>query len=148
MPDNHAAWGYFDTSVLVKSYVEEHGTAGARALLRQYAVLSSVITPIELTSAFRRRAAMSGITGRQIHSLLLKLEQDRQYWLLIALEQPVLVRAEELCKTTPLRTLDALHVASALFFRETSQLRPPFITADNLQRDVAAHFGLNVRWVE
>jgi predicted nucleic acid-binding protein len=148
MPDNLVAWGYFDTSVLVKSYVEEHGTAGARAFLKEYAVLSSVITPIELTSAFRRRAAMAEITGRQIHRLLLRLEQDRQYWLLIALEQAVLVRAEELCKTTPLRTPDALHVASALFFRETSQLRPPFITADNLQREVAADFGLNVHWVE
>jgi len=66
MPDNRAAWGYFDTSVLVKSYVKEHGTAGARALLQEYAVLSSVITPVELTSALRRRAAMAEITGRQI----------------------------------------------------------------------------------
>ena len=41
------ALAYFDTSVLIKRYVEEPGSDHARRLMRRYRLLSSVITSVE-----------------------------------------------------------------------------------------------------
>ncbi len=43
---------YFDTSVLVKRYVDEDGSTRARAGLRRYRVVTSSIAPLEALSAF------------------------------------------------------------------------------------------------
>ena len=60
----------------------------------------------------------------------------------------VLSQAEELVQKTGLRTLDALHVASALTFQAASGLTIPFITADVRQRDAAEILALNLIWVK
>lgn len=60
----------------------------------------------------------------------------------------VLSQAEELVQRIGLRTLDALHVASALTFQAASGLTIPFVTADVRQRDVAESLALNLIWIE
>jgi uncharacterized protein len=60
----------------------------------------------------------------------------------------VIERAEELILSAPVRTLDALHIASALVFQSASGHRLPFITADSRQRDAARLLPLEVVWVE
>ena len=56
----------------------------------------------------------------------------------------MLSQAEELVQKTGLRTLNALHVASALTFRAASGLTIPFITADVRQREAAETLALNL----
>ena len=56
--------------------------------------------------------------------------------------------AEVLVQKTGLRTLNALHVASALTFQAASGLTIPFVTADVRQREAAGMFALNLMWVE
>jgi hypothetical protein len=46
-----------------------------------------------------------------------------------------------------MRTLDAIHVASLVTFQAVSELRIPFVTGDDQQREAAAHIGLDVVWV-
>jgi hypothetical protein len=48
------ALAYFDTSAMIKRYVEEPGFAHTRRLMRHYRVLSSVIAPVEAVSAVAR----------------------------------------------------------------------------------------------
>jgi predicted nucleic acid-binding protein len=139
---------YFDTSAVVKRYVAESGSAVVRRLLRRHAVLSSVLTPVELLSALRRRRSRGDLTPEQFTDVLGGLRADRPYWWLLDLDAQVLTRAELLLQDTPLRTLDALHVASAQLAVLLSGARLPFVTADIRQREAAAQAGLDVIWVE
>ena len=60
----------------------------------------------------------------------------------------VLNQAEEVAQKTVLRTLDALHLASALTFQTASGLTIPFITADVRQCRATEPLGINLIWVE
>ena len=142
-----ADWAYFDTSVLVKRYVNEQASVHARTLLRRYRFLSSSIAPVEALSAVSRRRHAEDLPERHFAAILSRLWADRLYWELVEVSPPILVQAEELIMTTALRTLDAIHVASALTFRGSSGFRIPFVTADDRQREVAGQLALEVIWV-
>lgn len=147
MPADLTAWAYFDTSVLVKCYVEEPGTVEAMRLIRRHTVLSSTLAPIELTGALRRQEASGALTRRQRDHALLRFQADRAQWTLLEMDSHVLARAEGLAGAAPVKTLDALHLASALVFQSETSLRPPFITGDAQQRRAADALGLNVVFV-
>ena len=142
-----AAWAYFDTSALVKRYVKEPGSDRVAALLRGHRFLSSAIAPVEATSAFRRRTVTGGLTQRDLTAILARMRRDRAYWELVEVTGLVLDRAEELIRGTGLRTLDAIHVASALIFQGASGMAIPFVTADVEQREAASQVNLDVVWI-
>lgn len=141
-------WAYFDTSVLVKRYVKETGSSASSTLLKRYRFLSSTLTPVEALSALSRRRTAGEITQRDFFAIRSRLHKDRDYWELVEMGPIVLSRAEELVQKTGLRTLDALHVASALTFQAASGLTIPFVTADVRQREVAESLALNLIWIE
>jgi predicted nucleic acid-binding protein len=142
-----AGFAYFDTSVLVKRYVREAGSKRARELLRQYRFLSSTIVALEALSALTRRVAIGDLSERDFAAIVAKLRADRNHWELIELSGAILSRAEGTIGRTRVRTLDALHIASAQAFEELSGLRIPFVTADERQRDGASLVSLPVTWV-
>ncbi|MDZ4857336.1 MAG: PIN domain-containing protein [Nitrospirota bacterium] len=74
--------------------------------------------------------------------------KDRAYWELVEVSEHVLRHAEELVQKADVRTLDALHIASAIMFHTASGLATPFITSDAKQRDAAQATGLTVIWVD
>lgn len=141
-------WAYFDTSVLVKRYVKEQGSAAARRLLQRYRFLSSVVAPVEVLSVLNRRCTVGDLTQRDSLAIRSRLRKDRSYWELVEVSEIVLHQAEDLAQRTGLRTLDALHLASALTFQAASGLIVPFITADIRQRKIAETMALNLIWVE
>lgn len=141
-------WAYFDTSVLVKRYVKEEGSTAARKLFQRYRFLSSAVAPVEALSALGRRRSTGELTQRDFLAIRSRLHKDRAYWELVELGPIVLSQAEELVQKTGLRTLDALHVASALAFQAASGLTVPFITADVRQHDAAERLALNLIWIE
>ncbi len=143
-----APWAYCDTSVLLKRYIREKGSAQTRALLRRYRFLSSAIAPVEAMSALCRWRASGELAEHDFHIILSRFRKDRAYWELIVVSPLVLARAEELIQTTALKTLDALHLASALAFQAMSGIRIPFLTADARQRDAASGLDLDVVRVE
>jgi predicted nucleic acid-binding protein len=141
------AWAYFDTSVLVKRYVIEQGSSRARMLLRRHRFLSSAIAPVEIISALCRRHATGELSQRDFAAILSRIRKDRAYWELVEVSPLVLGRAEDLVQEAALRTLDAIHVASALAFQTLSGVSVPLITGDARQRDAAGQLGLDVVWV-
>jgi predicted nucleic acid-binding protein len=138
---------YFDTSVLVKNYVQEAGSARARALLRAYSFLSSAITPVELISALMRKHYTGELDREDLRRILARIRDDRPYWKLLDVSASVLSQGEEIVQKTRIRTLDAIHLASLAVFRSASGSVSAFITADGRQRDAAIHLGLDVVWV-
>jgi len=140
-------WAYFDTSVLVKRYLREAGSFRARSLLRKHRFLSSAIAPIELMSALCRRLASGELAKRDFTEIRARMLRDRATWELVEVTPLVLSQAENLVQQASLRTLDALHVATALAFQAESGIRVPFITGDDRQRQASEQLELDVVWV-
>ena len=141
-------WAYFDTSVLAKRYVKEAGSSATRRLLQRFRFFSSAVTPVEVLSALSRRRAAGDLTPKDFLAIRARVLKDRAYWELVEVGEHVLRQAEALVQKTDVRTLDALHIASAMMFQAASGLTSPFITSDAKQRDVAQAMVLTVIWVE
>lgn len=129
---------YFDTSVLVKCYVEESGSAQAVVLLRRHGVLTSALAPIEISSALRRHQHQGQLSDREHAWILARFQRERPFWMMMEPDARVLAMAEDLAGSLPVKTLEAVHLASALTFQEETGLRIPFITADRQQHGAAA----------
>jgi predicted nucleic acid-binding protein len=135
---------YFDTSALVKNYFREAGSSRVRVLIRSYEFLSSAITPIELQSALQRRHRQREFTQANYNSILSRLASDRSYWQLVEVVPHVLRKAEDLVMTENVRTLDAIHIASAMIIQESFPTLLPFISADERQLLAAQNCQLRV----
>ena len=135
---------YFDTSALVKIYIHEAGSSRVRGLLTSYEFLSSAITPIELHSAVQHRRRQGEITQPNYNSIVSRLAKDRSYWQLVEVVPQILSKAEELVKTANVRTLDAIHIASAIIIQDSFTTPLPFISADERQLAAAQSCRLSV----
>jgi predicted nucleic acid-binding protein len=141
-------FAYFDTSALIKRYVSEKGSARVVSLLRRRDVLSSAITPVEVMSALCRRKRNGELSDEDFAVTLSRVQGERIRWELIELGRTVLSRAEEIVQgIVPMRSLDAIHVASLMTFQVASGTRIPFVTGDDRQRQAGAQTGLDVIWV-
>jgi len=149
MPADTPTRAYFDTSVFVKSYVVEPGTSDAVRLIQDHAVVSSALAAVELTSALRRLRRQRRLSRRQLEAIEGRVVADRRFWTLVDVDRRVLERAEEeLRRGAPVRTLDAIHLATALTFEVDADARVPFITGDEQQRRAGIALGLDVIFVE
>lgn len=140
-------WAYFDSSAVVKVYVQENGRATVLRLLRLHEVVVSAILPVEIRRALRRRAEENAIESSRLPAALNQLTADRAQWNVLAVSTEILGRAEEIVAVHAVRTLDAIHIASAKEFAERLQTRVPFISADHRQVEAAAAVGLIVQQV-
>lgn len=141
-------FAYFDTSAAVKRYILEPGSLEIRRWMRRYDFLTSAITLLELLSALGRRRRGGEFSEKNLVATLRRIGSDRVRWEMVETSTRVLSRAETVIQQTPARTLDAIHIASALVFQAASGLRIPFITADGRQREAAQQMGLEVTWIE
>ncbi|MBI2834727.1 MAG: type II toxin-antitoxin system VapC family toxin [Acidobacteria bacterium] len=136
-------WAYFDTSALVKRYMKERGRREVLQLLRRYDVVTSAVVSVEIRSALRRRASEGTLDAGRVPEILKRVETDRPYWTLVEVASEVLVAAETLVATHPLRTLDAIHVASAQIF--AARITKPalmFVSAGARQIKAAVAVGM------
>ena len=136
------AWAYVDTSAMVKRYFAEPGHREVLGLLRQHDLVSSVLLPIELRSAIRRRAHDRTLEGARAESALKRFAADRAVLTMVALTAEVLAQAESLVSSYPIRTLDAIHVGSARLFASRIGTAALFVSADKRQTEVASAVGL------
>lgn len=139
-------WAYFDTSALVKRYVVEAGRREVLRLRRQHDCVTSAVMPVELRSALRRRVSGGTLDEERVPEILARFASDRAFWALVEVTRDVLTTAETLVSTHPLRTLDAIHVASAqLFAARIGASELVFVSADTRQTDAAAAMGMTIK---
>jgi hypothetical protein len=139
---------YFDASALVKRYIDEEGRREVLQLLRRYEVVTSAILSVELRSALRRRVSDGTLDAAQVPEILKRVATDRAYWRLVEVASGVLAAAETLVAAHPLRTLDAIHVASAqLFAARITAAELIFVSADARQTAAAAAVGMTIRHI-
>ncbi len=139
---------YFDTSVLLKSYVVEKDSATADALILQ--ILAPIpfthFHAIEIRTALRLKCGRGEITTAELKGALGDLQADIEAGVL---DRPVydvsnvFQKAEELsakyAAATLARSLDILHVAAAVVIGARQ-----FITFDARQAALAAKAGLKL----
>lgn len=141
-------WAYFDTSALVKRYVDEAGRREVLQLLRRHECVTSAVLPVELRSGLRRRVVDGSLETARLPVILERVAADRPYWTLVDVGPDVLRVAETLVATYPIRTLDAVHVASAqLFAARVSMAGLMFVSSDKRQTETAVAVGLAARQI-
>ena len=128
---------YLDTSALVKLLRVEPGSEAVwEASERAQAMASSNLAKIEVHSAFAR-LLREGQPSEVVGASLVEFEE-----LWNGMAQVQINRAADaacgLCFKHSLRTLDAIHLASALLLREEGGLEVVFACADGRLREAAA----------
>jgi predicted nucleic acid-binding protein len=142
-------YAYFDTSALIKRYVDEPGRPEVSQLLRESHCIVSAVLPVEVHSALRRRVTEGTLKESQVAAILRRFTADRTFWIVIEVSREVLGAAEALCATHPLRALDAIHVASAqLFSRRIGASGFTFVSADIRQTGATEALRIPTRHIE
>ncbi len=129
---------YVDSSALLKRYVEEHDSNVADTLLASDPVLvTSWITTVEV----RRNLATLITDSTELARQRQQFEADLDSFAMIACTESTARAAAELGEVTGVRSLDAIHLASAHRLL-IAGLR--FITFDLRQAQVARSLGMVV----
>lgn len=134
---------YWDTSALVKQYVEEPGSRQVTRW-RLHARASSVISYVEVHSALNRRHRSEHLTVSQFHSAIDQFIADWQAYVRIPLHGDIIDGAARLVEQHALRTLDALHLAAALQLQADMDQPTELISADKTLLAAAVAEGLAV----
>jgi predicted nucleic acid-binding protein len=131
---------FFDSSALVKRYVDEAGTADVLAWCDRATELAlSVIAIPELISAFRRLVREQRISESQYAGLKADFLADLADAIICDTSPQVVQRSIDAIEVVPLRGMDAVHIGAALVSGADI-----FISADARQAAAAERFGLKV----
>ena len=126
-------WIYIDTSAYLKTFLKEEGSDKVRKLVKENRLLASAILTSECFSAFSRRRQGKEIDDKTFDRLVNRVKKDLPYLEIIRLTDDVLRRTEEILLQSTVRTLDAVHIASALLFQESTGIALTFVTSDKRQ---------------
>lgn len=136
---------YFDTSALVKQYfLQEPGSKTVRELLKTGdKVFTAVLTYTETHAAFARRRREGALSSQVTRRLALRFDKDWETYDILLLNQDVLSLARQVLYRHPLRSADAIHLASALLLaRKTPATGWEFVCADQRLGAAASIEGL------
>lgn len=142
----------FDTSALAKRYlVSEPGHERVRAICADPArkIAVSRLLQTEFASTVGRLARTSQLSGDEADVAWRTFLRDAYVeYLIVPLASRIHVRAENLLRAHPIRSLDAIHIATALEAEEfTGDESLEFCTADARQLDAAAAEGLPLVYI-
>jgi len=134
---------YYDTSALVKQYLQEAGSKLVLELLKSgEKVYTASLTYAEGHAAFSRRTREGRLTRQTARRLALRFDKDWESYDVVILGEDVLRLARQMLYRHPLRSADAIHLASALLLARTSPTaRWSFICADGRLCDAAKAEG-------
>jgi hypothetical protein len=134
---------YFDTSALVKQYLEEVGSNAVLQLLKTgEKVFTTSLTYAETHAAFSRRTREGRLTREITRRLAQRFDRDWDSYEIVILSESVLRLARRVLYRYPLRSADAIHLASALLLAQTSSTADwEFVCADGRLCDAAKEEG-------
>ena len=134
----------FDTSSFVKRFVEEVGSEEADNTCQNATELGlSIICFPEIISALSRKLREKNITKEDYLELKFEVSKDIEDADIINITPTVLEKVILLLEENTLRSLDAIHIASALEWE--AEL---FVSSDERQVLAAKNAGLNVKFIQ
>ena len=133
----------FDTSALVKQYLHEAGSTTVLELLKTGdKVYTASLAYAKTHAAFSRRTREGRLTRETTRKLTLRFDEDWESYDSVIMSEDVLSLTRQMLYRHPLRSADAIHLASALLVtRATPTIRWAFICADNRLCDAAEAEG-------
>ncbi len=134
---------FFDSSAFAKRYVDEDGSQLVDDICQETTELSlSVICIPEIISALNRRIREKRLSRRDYSKIKRYLSDDVRDAMIINLVPEVIAASTRLLEVSPLRAMDALHVACAIIWR--AEL---FVSSDKKQVTAARKAGLKTKYV-
>jgi predicted nucleic acid-binding protein len=134
---------FFDASAFAKRYVEEKGSQLVDDIcLKSEEVSISVICVPEIISALNRLVREKRLSRRNYMTIKQHLSDDVRDAVIVNLIPEVIVTSTRLLEASPLRAMDALHIACALVWG--AEL---FVSSDKQQNTAARKAGLKTRFV-
>ena len=142
---------FLESSSLTKRYVNEIGSNWVKGIVTdpQHTIVCSQIGEVEVSSAFCRRYREGSITTTERDQLIATLHHDcSATYHALNVTDDILTEAVRLLKAYPLRTYDAIQLATALVANWTlTQQELPlliFVCADGRLLQAAIAEGLSV----
>lgn len=134
---------FLDSSAFAKRFVEEAGSQEVEILCSQATELGlSVICVPEIISALNRRLREKSLARRGYAQVKQRVAEDVRDTVVINLTPEVVRSSIEILETTPVRTMDAIHIACAVAWGADL-----FASADHRQIAAARTVGLKTRGV-
>lgn len=135
---------YLDTSALVKHYVSELGSSEVRSAIQSTTVLGSgLIARAEMVAALAKLHRMEVLSSQIVQQYVLRFHEDWQGMVKIGLSADIVGHAGELAWQYGLRGYDAVHLASALAWRDAMDEAVTMATFDKRLWQSAQDSGLD-----
>lgn len=143
---------YLDSSALAKPYLAERGSRWVSELVSTQHVAISMLSFAEVASALARRSREGAIAPDQRLTEYRTFLRHAMRWSVVPVNQAVLESASRILLESAgvpiLRTLDAIHLATALqsfmLARQSDANRGSVVTSDRRMIEVALAAGLLV----
>jgi hypothetical protein len=135
---------FFDSSAFAKRFIEESGSGEIENICfdSESIAVSSICFP-EIISALNRRLRESSISKKDYLLIKERLIEEFENIEIVNVVPEVIAKSILLLEKNSLRTLDAIHLASALIFKPDL-----FVSADKRQILAAKKTGLKVNYIE
>jgi predicted nucleic acid-binding protein len=122
---------YFDSSALVKRYVEETGTNSVKSILsRGGEIATSKLTYPEILSALMRKHRAGEIAKKPLQDIVARFGRDWYHILVLEFHNDLLHIVKFLIEKHPIKAADAIHLSSALWLKLSSKIDVTFIASD------------------
>ena len=134
---------YFDTSALVKRFVDEPGSGRVEALIAsQPRIATSKIAYAELHATLARKLRERQLTLIAYRRISGRFELDWRAYIRVELADALLGLTRALVRRHPLRGFDAIHLAAAIRLQDQLNEAIQFIAADQRLLHAAQREGL------
>jgi len=134
---------FFDSSAFAKRYVDEAGSPAVDDLCTKASELAmAVICVPEIISALNRRVRERALLHRDYVEAKRRLSEDVRDATIVNLTPSVVSTCASILESSPVRTMDALHVACALEWKADL-----FVSSDRKQISAAKKAGLRTKQV-
>jgi uncharacterized protein len=123
-----------DSSAILKRYISEVGTRWVKSIVSptmQNTIVVCDLTAVEVVSAFARHQREGKMTLAQVTMMERRyLTHHRREYVAAPLNRAILTQSRTLLKRHKLRTVDAIHLASAVELSHTFSVSITFVTSD------------------
>ena len=135
---------FLDSSALAKRYLREPGTDEVLGWMDRHPVVISRLAQVEIASALARLTREESLTREAAEAAYAALVHDVPHFDVVELSASVTHRAMALLREHPLRSLDAIQLASCIEFTQRSGLETTLITYDRRLAEIARLEGVLV----
>ena len=124
---------YFDSSAIVKRYLEEAGSDTVNKMVNEASVIAtSQLTYPEIVSAFAKKQRGRDISRDNYVKALNEFEREWDYFFIIKFHDEFFSTIRKLIERHALRAADSIHLASALWLKQSVKENVTFVASDGI----------------